>query len=297
MDTSQRQFPEVRFEHAARTLRGLTVAVVTGAGISTESGIPDYRGTGTPVRESASLGTFLKIERVRKRYWVGVRRTWNAFRNAEPNAAHLAVARLEAAGLVTGVVTQNIDGLHRRAGSMNVVEVHGVADVLHCVACGHETSATWFMEAFDELNVGIDLERMYMPLPRSPRAFAPIDVLALPACLQCGGVLKPDVVFFGEVVPDAVLAACDAIVTSAQAVLVAGSSLMVNSGMRLVELARKQGKPVVVVNLGPTRADQVATVKVPAGTSEVLPRLAAEVIGEPEVTACFSPSAGHQLQR
>lgn len=279
MDTSpHRQFPTVRFEHALRTLQGLKIAVVTGAGISTESGIPDYRGTGTPVRESASLGTFLKIERVRKRYWVGVRRTWNAFRDATPNAGHLAVAALEAAGTVTGVVTQNIDGLHRRAGSANIVEVHGVADVLHCITCGHEASASWFMTEFDALNVGIDLERMYMPLPRSPRAFAPIDVLGIPTCGSCGGVLKPDVVFFGEVVPDSVLAACDAIVNAAEAVLVAGSSLMVNSGMRLAELAHKQGKPVVIVNLGPTRGDQLATVKVPASTAEVLPRLAAELL-------------------
>lgn len=261
-------------ERAIDALAGRRVAVLTGAGVSTDSGIPDYRGQGAPVRKPMSVEQFLAEESARRRYWVGSHLGWRRFAAAEPNAGHRALARLEAADITSGVITQNVDGLHVRAGSRRVVELHGTMRRVGCLQCGQvfdrrdlavrvESDNPWLSEA-EELPLG----------PDGDVAGAEVEGFRIPECSVCGGVLKPDVVFFGEFIPAERFREAEQLVRAADALLVAGSSLVVNSGIRLVERARRRRLPVVIVNRGQTRADARATVKIDAGTSEVLTALA-----------------------
>ncbi|MTE23637.1 Sir2 family NAD-dependent protein deacetylase [Microbacterium sp. ZXX196] len=265
---------EADVDRAVRALTGRRLAVLTGAGVSTDSGIPDYRGQGAPRRTPMTAQTFLADEAARRRYWIGSHLGWQAFSAAEPNDGHRALARLERAGVSTGVVTQNVDGLHLRAGSSRVVELHGTMRRVLCTACG---------QVFDRRDIGARLEREnpWLAVPDEvplgpdgdvePDAAAP---LAIPDCTVCGGMLKPDVVFFGEFIPAERFREAEQIVASAEALLIAGSSLVVNSGIRLVERARRRRLPVVIVNRGATKGDARATVKIDGGTSEALAHLA-----------------------
>lgn len=260
---------------AIEALSGRRVAVLTGAGVSTDSGIPDYRGQGAPVRTPMTVEQFLASESARRRYWVGSHLGWRAFAAAEPNGGHRALAALENRGLTTGVVTQNVDGLHVRAGSRRVVELHGTMRRVFCTHCG---------QVFDrrDLAVRVEADNPWITVPDSVELGPDGDVLPassedfrVPACSVCGGMLKPDVVFFGEFIPAEKFREAEQLVQTSQALLIAGSSLVVNSGIRLLERARRRRLPVVIVNRGATRADARATVKVDAGTSEVLQALAA----------------------
>ncbi|MFS0867609.1 Sir2 family NAD-dependent protein deacetylase [Microbacterium sp. 179-B 1A2 NHS] len=258
---------------AINVLAGHRVAVLTGAGLSTDSGIPDYRGKGAPVRTPMTAQQFLADESSRRRYWVGSHLGWRAFSSAQPNAGHRALADLESAGIATGVVTQNVDGLHLRAGSRRVVELHGTMRRITCLHCG---------QVFDRRDLGarIDRENPWITVPDSVELGPDGDVLPttgdrfiVPTCSVCDGVLKPDVVFFGEYIPAVKFREAEQLVTASTALLVAGSSLVVNSGIRLLERARRRRLPIVIVNRGETRGDNRAIVKIEAGTSDVLPAL------------------------
>jgi NAD-dependent SIR2 family protein deacetylase len=261
-------------DDAVRTLRGRRIAVLTGAGVSTDSGIPDYRGEGAPVRTPMTVQQFLAGDQARRRYWVGSHLGWLRFASTLPNEGHRALARLERDGISNGVTTQNVDGLHLQAGSGRVVELHGTSRRAVCLHCG---------QVFDrrDLAVRIDAENPWLVaspdavlLPDGDVRPDSVDGFVLPTCTVCGGMLKPDVVFFGEVVPVARFAGAEQMLAAADALLVAGSSLVVNSGMRLVQRAERRGLPIVIVNRGQTRADARADVKIDAGTSEVLAELA-----------------------
>jgi NAD-dependent SIR2 family protein deacetylase len=263
-----------QLETAIGLMRGSRVAVLTGAGVSTDSGIPDYRGEGAPVRTPMTVQAFLASETARKRYWAGSHLGWRSFGSAQPNRGHLALADLEARGIVDGVVTQNVDGLHRRAGSRHVVELHGGMDRVLCLTCGQHYARQAIADRLAELNPSIDLERAIRARPDGDVDVDDVDAMVIPACTVCGGILKPDVVFFGEFVPVEVYQAAASLVQGADTLLVAGSSLVVNSGMRLIELARRRRMPIIVVNRGITKGDGRAAVKLDAGASETLTAIA-----------------------
>ena len=263
----------------AAELLGGTVAVLTGAGISTDSGIPDYRGAGAPVRRPMTIQQFVSAPSFQQRYWAGSYVGWTRFAAARPNAGHRALAELEAAGRVNGVITQNVDGLHMKAGSARVVEVHGSGDRVLCLDCGQVLARDTVTERIEAANPWL------VPVARGPlnpdgdADVADVSAFVLPRCTVCDGVLKPDVVFFGEFVPRERFVEASALVTTADALLVAGSSLAVNSGVRLLEQARRRRIPIVVVNRGPTKGDRVAALKIDAGASETLVELQARLLG------------------
>ncbi|WP_232333787.1 NAD-dependent protein deacetylase [Agromyces laixinhei] len=261
---------EPRLAEAIELLRGTRIAVLTGAGVSTDSGIPDYRGEGAPVRTPMTVQSFLASERARKRYWAGSHLGWRNFASAAPNRGHLALAELEARGHVNGVITQNVDGLHRRAGNQHVIELHGSMDRVLCLTCGQRFARQAIAARLETLNPEIDLETAIRPAPDGDVEVDDVDAMVIPACTVCGGILKPDVVFFGEFVPADVFQAAASLVQGADVLLVAGSSLVVNSGMRLIEQARRKRLPIIVVNRGVTKGDVRAAVKIEAGASETL---------------------------
>jgi len=261
-------------EQALTALSGRRIAVLTGAGVSTDSGIPDYRGKGAPVRTPMTVEQFLSSDSARRRYWVGSHLGWKAFAAATPNGGHRAIADLESRGLATGVVTQNVDGLHVRAGSRRVVELHGTMRRVFCTHCG---------QVFDRRDLArrVEDDNPWITVPENVPLGPDGDVLPestegfrIPSCSVCGGMLKPDVVFFGEFIPAEKFREAEQLVHASEGLVIAGSSLVVNSGIRLLERARRRRLPVVIVNRGATRADARATVKIDAGTSEVLRALA-----------------------
>jgi NAD-dependent SIR2 family protein deacetylase len=260
------------FEQAAELLSG-RVAVLTGAGISTDSGIPDYRGEGSVRRSPMTIQQFVSGESFRQRYWAGSYLGWTRFVGAEPNAGHRALADLEVAGRVNGVVTQNVDGLHSKAGSRHVVEVHGSVHRATCLDCGQAYARTSIAERIEAANAWFVGRAGGALNPDGDAEVGDVSDFVVPDCTVCGGVLKPDVVFFGEFVPTERFLEAGAVVRSADALLVAGSSLAVNSGIRLLEQARRRKVPIVVVNRGPTKGDRIAAVKIDAGTSETLTAL------------------------
>lgn len=258
---------------AVDALAGRRVAVLTGAGVSTDSGIPDYRGKGAPKRTPMTAQAFLSDEAARRRYWVGSHLGWRAFTAAAPNGGHEALASLERDGIATGIITQNVDGLHLRAGSHRVVELHGTMRRVFCTHCG---------QVFDRRDIGERLEQAnpWITVPENVALGPDGDVLpesaedfVVPECTVCGGMLKPDVIFFGEYIPAEKFREAEQLLLSSDALLIAGSSLAVNSGIRFVERARRRKLPVVIVNRGETRADNRATVRIEAGTTEVLREL------------------------
>lgn len=266
--------PAQQLDAAIAALSGRKVAVLTGAGVSTDSGIPDYRGEGAPRRTPMTVEQYLSSDAARRRYWVGSHLGWRAFAAAEPNAGHRAIAALEQRGIVSGVITQNVDGLHVRAGSRRVVELHGTMRRVFCTHCG---------QVFDrrDLAVRVEADNPWIVVPENVKLGPDGDVLPeswegfrVPSCTVCGGLLKPDVVFFGEFIPAEKFREAEQLVHASEALVIAGSSLVVNSGIRLLERARRRRMPVVIVNRGETRGDTRATVKIDAGTSEVLTALA-----------------------
>ncbi len=265
-------------------LRDRRIVVLTGAGCSTESGIPDYRGPETrrrarnPIRHRA----FLHDPEARRRYWARSAVGWPRIAGARPNAGHEALARMERDGLVCGVITQNVDGLHEAAGSRRVVALHGALARVRCLGCGDVERRDAFQRRLLMCNPGWVARAAEI----APDGDAELDpgatrAFVVPGCLRCGGVLKPDVVFFGENVPRARVAEAWRLFDEADALLVAGSSLAVYSGYRFVLEAVRRSMPVAIVNLGPTRGDAHATVRLEARLGEALPRLAAALIEAP----------------
>ncbi|WP_031464326.1 NAD-dependent protein deacetylase [Sciscionella sediminilitoris] len=253
-------------------LRTGGVLALSGAGISTESGIPDYRGETGSLRRHTPMTyeEFLHSVSGRRRYWARSHLGWRTIARARPNAGHHAVAGLRAAGRIGGVITQNVDGLHTSAGTPDVVELHGNLDRVICLGCSRYSEREAldrrlraanpdFTATASEVNPDGDVELA----EEIVREFTVVD------CESCGGVLKPDVVFFGESVPRPRVAHCFGLVDRASAVLVLGSSLAVMSGLRFVRHAAKSGKPVLIVNNGVTRGDEHAVLRVqrPLGTA------------------------------
>ena len=273
-----RQPAEDLLDEAVELLGGRT-AVLTGAGMSTDSGIPDYRGDGAPKRSPMTVQQFLAGESFRQRYWAGSYLGWTRFTTAEPNPGHLALAELEAAGRVPGVVTQNVDGLHGRAGSRRVVEVHGSVDRVVCLRCGQLFARSSIADRIEAANAWFVSGTTAALNPDGDADVGDVSDFAVPDCTVCGGVLKPEVVFFGEFVPRERFVEAAAIVANADALLVAGSSLVVNSGIRLLEQARRRRLPIVILNRGATKGDRIATLKIDAGTSETLAALRDRLLG------------------
>ena len=256
-------------------VRGRTVVALTGAGCSTESGIPDYRGEGRPARRAPiQYREFVTSEAARRRYWARAVLGWRAVAEARPNPAHHALAALEEAGVVAGVITQNVDGLHRAAGSRRLIELHGSLARVRCLGCGARCARDELQRRLLDANPGW-LDRAAAAAPDGD-AVLPDEVTTafrVDGCRRCGGVLKPDVVFFGENVPPPVVADAWALFDRAELLLVVGSSLAVFSGYRFVLRAAERGVPVAIVNRGPTRGDDRAAVRVDGAAGTLLPAL------------------------
>lgn len=259
-------------------LTGGRVLVLSGAGISTDSGIPDYRDASGRRRHTAPMTyqRFVGSARARQRYWARSHIGWQRISRARPNAAHHAVTALLDAGSLSGVVTQNVDGLHTAAGCGGVIDLHGRLDAVICLGCGQRRPRLEIGWRLDVLNRGfLDTVAVDAVRPDGDVHLADEAVggFRVPSCRRCGGVLKPDVVFFGEHVPrDRVQRALD-LLSGSSALLVLGSSLVVGSGYRFVTAARRRDLPIAIINRGATRGDRHATIKVDGGLSEVLPRL------------------------
>lgn len=243
--------------------------VLTGAGVSTDSGIPDYRGPGAPVRTPMTGQQFRSGFPARQRYWARAYLGWARMGAAEPNVTHRALAALEDAGRLHGLITQNVDGLHSAAGSREVVDLHGRLDRVICLDCSTLTHRAELQHRLAALNPDVAAESPAL-LPDGDVALDVTSGFVLADCERCSGPLKPDVVFFGENVPVDRVRQCNALVDAAEALVVLGSSLHVFSGRRFVTQAHRRGLPIVIVNRGETRGDALATLKVEAGCAEVL---------------------------
>jgi NAD-dependent SIR2 family protein deacetylase len=262
-----------------RVLAGQRIAVLTGAGVSTDSGIPDYRGPDSPPSNPMTIRQFTSDPVFRQRYWARNHVGWRHMDATLPNAGHRALANLEAAGTVSGLITQNVDLLHTKAGSQTVVNLHGTYAQVVCLACGHTLTRADLAGQLEALNPEFGA-RAVGAIAVAPDADAVVEETAsfrYVDCPQCGGMLKPDIVYFGENVPKERVTEAYSLVDDADALLVAGSSLTVFSGLRFVRHAVASGKPVAIVNRGPTRGDELATVKVDSGCSELLALLADEL--------------------
>ena len=247
--------------------------VLTGAGISAHSGIPTYRNSeGKWKRKSpVTYQEFLSNETSRRQFWARNIAGWKFIGAAEPNIAHLALVKLEQIGVISGLVTQNVDGLHDKAGSKVVIDLHGRADTVLCLDCGDLQSRQRLQDLFKKYNPSF-FDRVQGIMPNDDADIDNLDFssLIIPRCSLCGGLLKPDVVFFGDVVPRRKLDLCMDIMNLSSGLLVVGSSLQVFSGYRFCIWARKQGKPIALLCNGDTRADHLAIEKLRADCGPVL---------------------------
>ncbi|ONN67613.1 NAD-dependent deacetylase [Herbaspirillum sp. VT-16-41] len=260
------------------------VLVLTGAGISTASGIPDYRDDAGVRRGRLPIqgSEFRQSEAARKRYWARSMLGWPRLAQALPNAAHQALAQLQAAGHLGAILTQNVDGLHQQAGSRDVLELHGSIHAVRCLACGTPYGRAEIQVQLERSNPAFaQLQAEVLPdgdAQLEPDADAAFHV---PACTVCGGMLQPDVVFFGDGVPATRSAQAEALTRDCDAMLVVGSSLMVLSGFRFARMAAAAGKPVAAINRGRTRADELLAFKLQEDAESVLPHLAARLLSQP----------------
>jgi NAD-dependent SIR2 family protein deacetylase len=254
------------------------VLILSGAGLSTESGIPDYRGpTGLARRaQPMTYQAFIGSLAARRRYWARSYLGWRQVARAQPSTGHLAVARLQRRGLLAGIITQNVDGLHQAAGAWPVIELHGSISRVRCLDCGERTARDRLDERLRAANpdwdaraAGLNPDGDALVSDEMVERFQVVD------CAGCGGVLKPDVVFFGENVPRPRVGECYRLVGRASALVVLGSSLTVMSGYRFVQEAANLGRPVAIVNQGPTRGDQHARFIIHAALGQTLTALAA----------------------
>jgi NAD-dependent SIR2 family protein deacetylase len=286
------QITDVAVPELIRLLTGRRVAVLTGAGISTDSGIPDYRGADSPPSNPMTIRQFTSDPAFRQRYWARNHVGWRHMDDTLPNAGHRALADLEHCGVVTGIITQNVDLLHTKAGSRTVVNLHGSYAQVVCLSCDYTMSRAALAEQLEALNPGfIKQAEAVGGLAVAPDADALVTDTAMFRyldCPACGGMLKPDIVYFGENVPKDRAAQAYSLVDDADALLVAGSSLTVFSGYRFVRHAAAQGIPVAILNRGRTRGDDLATVRVDGGCSEVLALLADELSAAPLRAVCES---------
>lgn len=260
-------------DYARQQLAGKSLLVLTGAGVSTESGIPDYRGEGKTERHPMTFDVFMGSEQARQKYWARSYVGWSAIATAKPNGSHFALAQAESLGRIGHLITQNVDSLHQQAGSKKVTELHGRLDKVVCMSCRKSINRLLVDQMIEQLNPGIQKDVTALFTPDGDAEVEAAESFAVPACQGCNGILKPDVVFFGESVPvERVNFTMDEL-SRADALLIAGSSLSVNSGMRFARAANKAGKPIVIVNVGPTKADEIALAKIEAPTSIALEEL------------------------
>lgn len=270
---------------AIDTLSGTTVAVLTGAGMSTDSGIPDYRGPDSPPRRPMTVQQFLGDVTFRRHYWARNSVGWRHVHATTPNGGHRAMATLEAGGVVAGIITQNVDRLHSRAGNRNVIDLHGNYLHIVCMSCGarvdreslHDRLRILNTAFFDDDGVAKAVGDVEIA-PDADAVLASTEGFVIADCERCGGILKPDIVYFGETVPRERVEAAYALVDSVEVLLVAGTSLTVQSGLRFVRRAHQTGKPIVIVNRGVTRGDTMATVKVDAGCTPTLRAFARHLV-------------------
>lgn len=246
--------------------------VLTGAGVSTGSGIPGYRDNEArwQRKQPVTHQEFVRSDAVRRRYWARSMVGWPVIANAAPNTAHVALARLERAGVVTQLVTQNVDGLHQRAGSARVIELHGNIHAVICMDCGGTVHRAVVQAQLEAANPVFAIEHVRVAPDGDADLEQDFEGFAVPACPSCGGMLKPDVVFFGANVPRPLAATAMDAMQDADAVLAVGSSLMAYSGYRFCEQAHAAGKPVAAINLGRTRADDLLQLKVEADCAKAL---------------------------
>ncbi|NHT18611.1 NAD-dependent deacetylase [Cellulomonas sp. IC4_254] len=274
-------------DDAVRLLRGSRLTVLTGAGLSTDSGIPDYRSPDSPPRNPMTYQQFVGDEGFRRHYWARNHVGWRYVHRTHPNAGHRALASMEAHGVVLGIITQNVDLLHEQAGSRRVIDLHGRYDRVICLRCHRTVTRAELAERLEAANPGFAEEVGAVgDVEIAPDADAVIEQTSHFRVVDCwlpdpdggdgpcGGMLKPDIVYFGETVPGPRVADAYALVDEADALLVAGSSLTVQSGLRFVRHAAEEGKPVVILNRGATRGDPLATLTLDAGASETLTELA-----------------------
>ncbi|HEX4699631.1 MAG TPA: NAD-dependent protein deacetylase [Actinomycetes bacterium] len=267
---------EAALEAVAALLEEGDVLVLSGAGLSTESGIPDYRGPTGSLRKSLPMTyqTFVRDPLARQRYWARSQLGWRLLARAEPNDGHRAVATLQARGALTGVVTQNVDGLHQAGGAAEVIELHGNLERVVCLGCFGRSPRT----ELDDRLTAANASWTAVASAVNPDGDVVLDEATVASfrvvdCLGCGGVLKPDVVFFGENVPPAKVRHCYDLVGRSRSMLVLGSSLAVMSGLRFVKRAAGLGMPVAIVNQGWTRGDEHAAVRLDAPLGATLSAL------------------------
>lgn len=264
---------EQAFEQLVTLAEGRRMVALTGAGCSTESGIPDYRGPETlrKARNPIPYSAFVSDPAAQTRYWARSAVGWQRFSRFRPNAGHVALARLEASGHLAGIITQNVDRLHQAAGSRRVVELHGALAEVHCLSCSTPESRFALQERIAAMNPGwLDRTAEIAPDGDAELPDETIRTFRAPACTRCGGVLKPAIVFFGENVPRSRVDEALSLLDEAGLLLVAGSSLAVYSGLRFVRRAVEKDIPVAIVNLGPTRGDHLARIHLNARTGTVL---------------------------
>lgn len=266
-------------DQLAALLNEKTATVLTGAGMSTDSGIPDYRGAGSVPRSPMSIEQFFTDPNYRQRFWAGASVSQSRQKLVTPNAGHRAIVALEAAGVFNGVITQNVDNLHIEAGSRTVVELHGNGNVVRCVDCESKFTRAEVIRWFDAANPGYAASQASADVtPDSDAAVSDFEGVTVPACPVCGGLLRPEIVYFGEHAPRPVFEQAEALLSDANALLIAGSSLAVNTGIRLVHRAEQRGIPIAVINRGPTAIDNRATLRIEGGTSEILAGLAERLL-------------------
>jgi NAD-dependent SIR2 family protein deacetylase len=263
------------FSRLTELVGGGGIVVLSGAGLSTESGIPDYRGPTGRARNAQPMTyqTFISSGTARQRYWARAHVGWRAMKTAEPNAGHLAVTELQRRGLLTSIITQNVDGLHHRAGTLRVTELHGSLYRVRCLSCGERTSRADLDRRLGEANSGWAPAGTVNPDGDAALTDDQVSSFCVVDCEACGGNLKPDVIFFGENVPPERVESCYEAVAAARGLLVLGSSLTVLSGFRFVRHAASLDVPVAIVNQGPTRGDSLADIVLDAPLGETLTAL------------------------
>lgn len=256
--------------------RRKNIAVLSGAGCSTGSGIPDYRDENGNWKNAqpVQFSDFVNSSKVRKRYWARSFAGWSRISSAIPNAAHTALAELELSGHVGSIITQNVDNLHRVAGSQEVIDLHGVLQKTRCLQCAASGQRSGWQARLEDCNPDWHADvSAYTPDGDADLAGVNYLNFIVPDCPFCGGVVKPDVVFFGEAVPSARVDAATEKLEQSDALLIVGSSLMVFSGFRFARLAHEANIPIVIINHGRTRADDIATQKLSRDCAEILPRV------------------------
>lgn len=258
----------------ADVMRGRRTLVVTGAGISTAAGVPDYRDPGSARQASIQYEDFVLYEAWNRYLWWRNEMSWPLLQHISPTAGHHALARLEDANVVIGVATQNIDRLHTVAGSRQVAELHGTFDTVVCLHCGARFTRAWMSEQIRELNPGLAFPALELSaleiVALKDAAAANLCFLAVPPCPECDGLLKPDVVLFGEPLPTAPVRAASAMAGACDVVLTVGTALEASTGMWVVMHAMESGAKLAVLNDGPTEADRLADLRVDGSADEVL---------------------------